>query len=651
MPDQGNIPTLGLVLMSVLLAIVPLTQAVVGGGGGPDLGPVLSQDEPILKPDSEFEKTEWGYVKKSFDFPADGSGVPVILEKEGYSGAGTPDAYLEMSDGTLIALEFDFDVGPDQDYAWVEASIRGTECSGGQFNLYDRTHAWDSYQIIEWLGEQPWSNGNVGMIGWSFSGQTAFWAATTQPSHLKAVAPSLLHADIYRDIFMPGGVENYAFPVIWYLTSPHRVPEHAIDHGDIPNDEICTQNQADETDPNEPPILMRKAIWAAIEETDNDWYAQHAAANWADEIDVPYLQQTNWHDEQTGPRSVVLWDYVDPGPATYTDCASGEEVTVDSAKWIRMGNGDHGHGSYVSDILWDWFDIWLKGDCDDRGILEHQVVNYFEADSHAPNTGDFTATKSSDQWPHPDTDWIRLYTRGDGSLVDTAPTGDTGTQTYLSGTPVQNNWFFPSPGDGEEVREDSTLPTKAQYATEPLAETTVLNGPILFDMYASLAGTDTDFFVTISDVFPDGQVEYVQRGLLKASHNAVDERRSWYNDAGEMIQPYRPHTNPNPQVPGEVVHYPIEIWPTGHIFREDHRILVEVHTPPVIDGLWGYTATEHDPAAVTIHSSADHPTSILLPQVAVDGGNANIAADPDGCGTEDGFPCAGPSYLDQATGS
>lgn len=645
MGDQGNRSSLSIVVLSILLAAVPVTQAVVDGGDGPDLGPVLSQDEPILLPDSEFEETDWGYVKKSLEFPPDGAGMPVILEKEGYSGAGTPEAYLAMPDGTLIALSFDFNVGPENDYVWVEASIRGTECSGGQFNLYDRTHAWDSYHIIQWLGEQPWSNGNVGMIGWSFSGQTAFWAATTQPSHLKAVAPSLLHTDIYRDIFMPGGVENYAFPVVWYLASPHRVPQTAIDDGTIPDDEICTQNQADETDPGEPPILMRKAIWAAIEETDNDWYAQHAAANWADEINVPYLQQTNWHDEQTGPRSVVLWDYVDPGPATYLDCHGREgfePVTVDSAKWMRMGNGDHGHGSYVRDILWDWFDIWLKGECDDRGILEHQVVNYFEAGDNAPNTGDYTTTKSGDHWPFEDTTWTRLYATGDGALVEQAPTEDTGTQIYLSGLPVQNNWFFEAKDTGQEVREEESLPTKATYATEPLAEDTVVNGPILLDMYAALAGTDTDFFVSISDVHPDGQVEYVQRGLLKASHNAVDERRSWYNDAGEMIQPYRPHTNPSPVVPGEVVHYPIEIWPPGHIFRDGHQIKVEVHTPPVIDGLWGYTASEHDPAAVTIHSSPAHPTSLQLPLVQPDG---HVGEDPDGCGVPNGFPCATPSAL------
>ncbi len=627
--------------LALLTAVVLLAGPFAGlaNADHDDDPPPYSPEEPILPPDSEWEQTEWGYKLKSLEFPEAGADKPVILNKEGYGGAGDPSAYVEMDDGTLIAVSFDFEAGPDGDYVWVDASIRGTECSGGQFNLYDRRHAWDSHAVIEWLGEQPWSNGNVGMIGWSFSGQTAFWAASTQPDHLKAVAPSLLHADIYRDIFMPGGVENYAFPVVWYLEGPNRVPLQSLENSNIPNDPICTQNQADETDPGEPPVLFRKAVWAAVEETDNDWYAQHAAANWADEIEVPYLQQTNWHDEQTGPRSVVLWNYVDPGPATYTDCR-GDEVTVDSAKWIRMGNGDHGHGAYVRDIMWDFFDVWLEGEADDKCYLDDQVVNYFEAGDHAVADQDYTTKKSGDAWPFEDTDWTRLFAHDDGTLSETAPGEGEATRTYLSGTPVQNNWFYYSNQEGlgqeNQVREHDT-PTRLSYVTEPLAEDTVVNGPIVFDMHASLAGVDTDFFVSISDVHPDGQVEYVQRGLLKASHNAVNEDRSWYNEDGEMIQPYRPHTNPHMRLPGEVVHYPIEIWPTGHIFREDHRIQVEVHTPPAIDGLWGYTATEHDPTAVTVHHDAEHPTSLLLPLVEPDG---PVGEDPDGCGVPNGFPCA-----------
>lgn len=598
--------------------------------------PPYATEEPVLPPDSDWEKTDWGYKLKSLEFPEPGAEMPVILNKEGYSGAGDPTAYVEMPDGTLIAVSFSFEAGPEGSFAWVDASIRGTECSGGQFNLYDRRHAWDSYHLIEWLGTQAWSNGNVGMIGWSFSGQTAFWAATTQPPHLKAVSPNLLHADIYRDIFMPGGVENYAFPVIWYLEGPHRVPTESLDNGNIPNDPICTQNQADEADAGEPPIVFRKALWAAVEETDNDWYAQHAAANWADEIDVPFLQQTNWHDEQTGPRAAVLWNYVDPGPATYTNC-EGEEVTVESAKWIRVGNGDHGDGDYVSDIMWDFFDVWLKGEADDNCYLDDQVVNYFEAaEDDAVQDQDYTTKKSGDDWPFEDTDWTRLYAHADGRLSGEAPGEDEDTRTYLSGVPLQNNWFFPQPNRGEEVREND-LPTRVSYVTDTLRELFTIAGPILFDMHASLAGVDTDLFVTISDVHPNDQVEYVQRGLLKASHNAVDERRSWYNDAGQMIQPYRPHTNPHERTPGETVHYPVEVWPTGHIFRPGHKIMVEVHTPPAIDGLWGYTATEHDPTAVTVHHDAAHPTSILLPKVSPEGA---VGQDPDGCGVPGGFPCA-----------
>ena len=144
---------------------------------------------------------------------------------EGYSGASRPmpNLYLRMDDGELMALRVTFGAGPRGDYAFVQASTRGTECSGGSFNLYDRRHAWDGHHIIEWIADQDWSNGNVGMFGSSFPGQTAYFVATTKPPALKAISANLLHSDIYRDIFMPGGVQNYLFPTLWtYAAGPHR---------------------------------------------------------------------------------------------------------------------------------------------------------------------------------------------------------------------------------------------------------------------------------------------------------------------------------------------------------------------------------------------------------------------------------------------
>jgi predicted acyl esterase len=165
----------------------------------------------------------------------------------------------------------------------------------------------------------------------------------------------------------------------------------------------------------------------------------------------------------------------------------------------------------------------------------------------------------------------------------------------------------------------------------------------MMDLYASLAGTDADFYVSISDLFPDGRVSFLQRGLLKASHRAVDPLRSYYAADGEtMVQPYRPHSNPQPVTPGEITKYQVEIFPLGYIFRPGHRILIQIHTPPILEKIWGYTPTHHQPAAVTVYHDAAHPTSIQWPVVVPDAPAADVATP---CPLQGGFFCAAPSPL------
>jgi uncharacterized protein len=275
-------------------------------------------------------ETEWGYVHADLTFPDPDRAWPTVLTKEGYAGASRPqpNAYLRMDDGILIALRLRFGEGPRGDYAFVQASTRGTNCSGGQFNLYDTRHRWDGHDIIEWLAAQPWSNGRVGMYGSSFPGQTAYLVASTQPPSLKAISANLLHSDIYRDIFMPGGVQNFLFPSAWtYGTGPHRLPRSALEGGSIPDDPICTEHQATRYSADNPPDIQDEAIWQGVTPTDNEWMRSRAAYELADRIRIPYYQQHNWHDEQTGPRAVVLFNHIHPDPVEVTD-ARGRQTTV-----------------------------------------------------------------------------------------------------------------------------------------------------------------------------------------------------------------------------------------------------------------------------------------------------------------------------------
>ncbi len=639
----------------VWLAVLALAWTVVPPAAAQEAYPVI--EEPVLKPDSDFEATTWGYKKKDLDLPDGSFEHPALLVKEGYGGAGTPNAYLRMDDGTLIALRIRFGGGPRGDYALVNASTRGTECSGSSFNLYDRRHAWDGHHIIQWIAEQPWSNGRVGMHGSSFSGQTAYWIAATQPPALHAVSSNALHSDIYRDIFMPGGVQNYLFPTIWtYGSGPHRLPTTAQGNGTLTNDEICAQNQATRYGPGDPIQPQNEPAWAALRSVDDQWYTAHAALTYAPAIKIPYFQQNNWQDEQTGPRAAVLFHHIDPTPRTITG-ADGEPKTVVPKK-MALSTGDHGWGQFHRRDLFDFLDIWLLDMPDVNGIHDAQVEHYWETRVDQPGS-EYTFRKTGQAWPFPDTDWQRFTLHGDGSIDRSAPAEEEASATYLSGI-ARQNWFWYAKGEASDVTTARGYPDAVAYESDPLEEDLVVAGPVLATINASILGLDTDFYVTVSDIYPDGSVSPIQRGLLKASHRRVDPQRSYCvggdglrapcTESGTVLtQPYRPHTNPQYVIPGEVEEYQIEVFPIGHVFREGHRVLVQIHTPPVTDGLWGYTPTHHAPGLVSIHHDAANPSWIQLPVVqpdAVQPDDALLTA-PEGCTVPGGFPCTPASALNR----
>lgn len=644
---------------SMLMLTLALTMLAPGFAGA---DPVPGVSEPVLRPDTKWIKTDWGYRHSALDLnPAPPQGEqadyawPTLMETEGYSGAGTPNAYLRMDDGELMALNITFGRGPRKDYAYVKASVRGTECSGGHYNLYDRRHAWDGHHIIEWIAAQRWSNERVGLHGSSLSGQTAYWIATTKPPHLAALSSNALHSDIYRDIFMVGGVQNNLFPVAWTygqgVSGPHRLPLSAMESGTLVNDEICAwNNSASKYSIGDLPQPENEPAFAAIRSVDDDWYASHAAITYADSIKIPYYQQVNWQDEQVGPRAVVLFNHINPRPRLITD-RDGRARVVEP-KTFSLSSGDHGWGRFHDRDLWDFLDIWLLDRQDVNGLYEYKVRNYFETRDDNWAQG-FTAVKSGDTWPFEGTRYPKLFLRADGVASADAPATDEPGDTYVSGAARQNwFWYTRDQKPGSDATTARGYPDGVTYTTTALDADAVVNGPVMMELWAQLAGTDADFFVSIEDVYPDGRVSHIQRGLLKASHRAVDPLRSYYDTVdGEriMVQPFHPHTNPQPVVPNEPTKFAVEILPMGHVFRAGHKIMIQIHTPPAVDGLWGYTPTHHQPAAVTVLHDRAHPSWLQLPIVRLDATQPPEAllVASDGCTVPGGFPCTQPSALNR----
>src|SRR5438132_2910143 len=91
--------------------------------------------------------------------------------------------------------------------------VRGTGGSQGNLdgNYFSPREARDGYDLVEYLGTQPWSTGKVGMSGGSYLGITQYLTAEQDPPHLAAIAPNEAVADLYNDAAFPGGILSLFF--------------------------------------------------------------------------------------------------------------------------------------------------------------------------------------------------------------------------------------------------------------------------------------------------------------------------------------------------------------------------------------------------------------------------------------------------------
>jgi len=123
--------------------------------------------------------------------------VPAILE---YLPYRKRDGTVERDDCTHPYLA-------GHGFACVRVDIRGNgESDGLMLDEYLKQEQDDALEIIDWLTEQPWCDGNVGMMGISWGGFNALQVAARRPPALKAIITLCSTDDRYADdIHYKGG--------------------------------------------------------------------------------------------------------------------------------------------------------------------------------------------------------------------------------------------------------------------------------------------------------------------------------------------------------------------------------------------------------------------------------------------------------------
>jgi len=189
---------------------------------------------------------------------------------------------------------------------------------------------------------------------------------------------------------------------------------------------------------------------------------------------------------------------------------------------------------------------------------------------------------------------------------------EAGTEQWVNGSRRQSYSHMAGSENGGEVTSP-TGPDEVELSTRFDAATAIA-GPITANLHVASSAPDTELFVQLIDRAPDGSLLYLNRGMLRASHRAIDASQSQFTDDGRIYRPWRPHTERSLVTPGEVVDYLIDVFPVGHVFLPGHELVVKLHAPPLDDNDYAYVQKTL-PGVNTLVFGPDQPSRIMLPVV------------------------------------
>jgi len=495
-------------------------------------------------------------------------------------------------------------------YIQVIPDIRGVGKSEGEFS-YSTT---DQYDLIEWVANQPWCNGKVGMLGMSLFAMSQYSAAAQQPPHLKAIFPFEALTDRYRHGIYHGGILNYYFLLHTRNLQPiHRLPdpssikefskqmlEKKIEELKNSPDIRCTPYLYLITlIPEMNPVLFD----SLLHPYDGPYYQRQSAYNYFKNIKIPVYLGSRWN----------AWVIHLPGAF---DAYAGIGTPTENKKLIIIPSDNYGGMDRpfheIQDVILRWYDYWLKNI--ENGIMEEPPILLF--------IQGINKWRYENEWPLKVTKWTKFYLREGRKLSTEPPTVNEQPQIFTS-----DPWANPTQGfsRSDVIAKADPVP-KVVYETTPLIEDLEVTGPIALYWYASIesGGTpartwktseiellepltnDTDWYLKLFDINVDGSERCIAEGWLKASHYELDKSKS------KPYSPYHPHTRSLPIQKGQVILYASDMRMTSNVFLAGHKIRLEIAGQDQVQALW-YHLPHMSEVKHKIYSTGDRPSFILLP--------------------------------------
>lgn len=408
-------------------------------------------------------------------------------------------------------------------------SVRGTFGSAGRFDPFNERE--DGLATLRWLREQPWHEGPVGMTGPSYMG-IAQWAIADA---VDALAPSVTASQFHGMTYGSGSV-SLANAMSWMFlleVQEKRLAPLLMAHGllhtlprlyrQVPLATVAESGLGDRI-----PV----AQWLQEMAPDSPYWAARDFSSSVGDVEAPVQLTGGWYD-------IFLPWLIEDFCALR---AAGRNPQLIIGPWTHMAPG---LASLSLREGLGWMRMHLLGD--PRMVSDAPVRVYV--------TGAGRWLELPD-WPPPAACEKKLYLQSGGGLGDSPPAGRAEPSRY------RYDPSDPTPAVGgpllmerEPVRDNRELEARRDVLTftgEPLAAALDAIGPVIAEVWLRSSRDDTDLFIRVCDVEPDGVSRNVCDALIR-------------------LAPDQP-----PRDDEGMARVRFGLWPTAHRFAAGHRLRVQV---------------------------------------------------------------------------
>ncbi len=457
--------------------------------------------------------------------------VPAILEYLPY----------RKRDGTAARDELTHPYFAGHGYACIRVDMRGNgESDGLMWDEYLQQEQDDALEVIDWITDQAWCTGKVGMIGISWGGFNGLQVAARQPEALKAIVTLCSTDDRYADdIHYKGGAllnENLGWATTM-LAFSSRPPDPAL---------VGEAWRAMWMDRLENlPLLVEN--WLRHPQRDAFWKHGSVCENF-DAIKAAVFAVGGWGDAYSNaiPRMLAGLNapklgLIGPWIHKYPHFALPEP---------RIG--------FLQEAL-RWWDHWLKGA--ETGIMEEPLLRAYMMDSTLPLA---SYERLLGHWVS-ETAWPPAREPLSFALNPGELAAEAGLEEPLSHASPQDNgaacgeycamWCGPEWPTDQRYDDAASL----TFDSAPLGEWLELLGPPRVWLELEVDRPQALVAARLCDVHPSGASTRISYGVLNLAH-----RES--------------HEKPAPLTPGQRYRICLQLDDAGYSVAPGHRLRLALST-------------------------------------------------------------------------